>query len=195
MSEKNNDPNILRNMPHGLHKLFGTGDNGTTSFKEPPEIAANSDKAIRRESTMILPPTLNPDNLFDPDKFVSDRTKIQSSDNKSENLADPVAVEFAAFGPNCYNQNNPKQGQTAFNADYYYAINEQSKNLSKNNLYVGGIPAHYMQSDLLNIFKEYGNVTSVFITRAGGIAFVEFEKEESAQRAIAAQNNNIPPKV
>jgi RNA recognition motif-containing protein len=63
----------------------------------------------------------------------------------------------------------------------------------KKRLYVGNIPFHWRESDLLGVFTPFGKVLSARVPqsdqgRSKGFGFVEFEGEEDAARAIAELN-------
>lgn len=61
-------------------------------------------------------------------------------------------------------------------------------------LYVGNLPYSYQESNLMEMFSEYGTVVSATIItdrqsgRSKGFGFVEFEAEEEAKAAIEALN-------
>ena len=65
-----------------------------------------------------------------------------------------------------------------------------------NKLFVGNLPFAVTQSDLEELFSQFGTVTSVnLITdrmsgRSKGFAFVEFETEEAAKAAVEALHGN-----
>lgn len=62
------------------------------------------------------------------------------------------------------------------------------------NIYVGNLSWSMTDDDLLNLFTEYGSVTSAKILkdkmngRSKGFGFVEMEDDEAAKAAIAALN-------
>jgi cold-inducible RNA-binding protein len=68
----------------------------------------------------------------------------------------------------------------------------QEKQMSK--IYIGNMPFSTTDSDLNTMFAKHGTVTSVniitdkFTNRPRGVAFVEMETEEAAQKAIAELN-------
>ena len=61
-------------------------------------------------------------------------------------------------------------------------------------LYVGNLPYSLKESDLLDTFKQYGNVISAKVVldketgRSKGFGFVEMENENDANNAIKALN-------
>jgi RNA recognition motif-containing protein len=63
-------------------------------------------------------------------------------------------------------------------------------------LYVGKLPYSTTEDELREVFAAHGTVTSVAIIKdrdtkqSKGFGFVEFEKDEEAQAAIAALNNS-----
>ena len=62
------------------------------------------------------------------------------------------------------------------------------------NIYVGNLSWSMTDDDLMNLFTEYGSVTSAKILkdkmngRSKGFGFVEMEDDEAAKAAIAALN-------
>lgn len=64
----------------------------------------------------------------------------------------------------------------------------------KNKLYVGNLPYSVTRDDLTDFFSQYGTVTSTNVVedretgRSKGFAFVEFETEQSAEAALAAND-------
>lgn len=63
------------------------------------------------------------------------------------------------------------------------------------NIFVGSLPFKIVESELQEIFEEYGEVTSVKIItdratgRSKGFGFVEMSNEEEAKKAIEELNN------
>ena len=63
------------------------------------------------------------------------------------------------------------------------------------NIFVGSLPFKIEESELQEIFEEYGEVTSVKIItdratgRSKGFGFVEMTNEEEAKKAIEELNN------
>ena len=63
------------------------------------------------------------------------------------------------------------------------------------NIFVGSLPFKIVESELQEIFEEYGEVTSVKIItdkatgRSKGFGFVEMTNEEEAKKAIEELNN------
>jgi RNA recognition motif-containing protein len=61
-------------------------------------------------------------------------------------------------------------------------------------LFVGGLPYTTTEAELTDLFSQHGTIVSVkiitdkFSGRSKGFAFVEYEKEEEAQKAIEALN-------
>jgi RNA recognition motif-containing protein len=62
------------------------------------------------------------------------------------------------------------------------------------NIYVGNLPFSTSNDDLNKLFAEFGEVTSAkvirdkFTDRSRGFGFVEMEKDEEADKAIAELN-------
>lgn len=62
------------------------------------------------------------------------------------------------------------------------------------NIFIGSLPYTIKESDLKEVFEEYGEVASVkiitdkFTGRSKGFGFVEMNNEEEAQRAIKELN-------
>jgi polyadenylate-binding protein len=59
-----------------------------------------------------------------------------------------------------------------------------------NNLYVKNFPLSYTEEDLLELFKKFGEILSVFIQKkesgeSKGFGFVCFKNGDDASRAIA----------
>jgi RNA recognition motif-containing protein len=63
-------------------------------------------------------------------------------------------------------------------------------------LFVGGLPYATTEPELTDLFSQYGTLVSVKIItdkysgRSKGFGFVEYEKEEEAQKAIEALNGS-----
>lgn len=63
------------------------------------------------------------------------------------------------------------------------------------NIYVGNLPFNLGEENLVEIFEEYGEVTSAKIVmdkltgRSKGFGFVEMDDDSSAQKAIEELNN------
>ena len=60
-------------------------------------------------------------------------------------------------------------------------------------LFVGQVPRHYVENDLIPTFAAYGNITEVYIMRQGGVskgcAFVKVASKEQADATIEALHN------
>jgi polyadenylate-binding protein len=57
------------------------------------------------------------------------------------------------------------------------------------NLYVQNIPSDFTEAQLINLFKEFGDITSVRVKDdKSGTGFVKFTKHEDAKKAIEALN-------
>jgi len=63
------------------------------------------------------------------------------------------------------------------------------------NIYVGNLPFNLGEENLVEIFEEYGEVTSAKIVmdkltgRSKGFGFVEMDDDDSAKKAIEELNN------
>lgn len=63
------------------------------------------------------------------------------------------------------------------------------------NIYTGNLPFNMEESDLREIFEEYGEVSSVkiisdkFTGRSKGFGFIEMENDAEAKNAIQELNN------
>lgn len=53
-------------------------------------------------------------------------------------------------------------------------------------IYIGNLGENVLKSDIENIFRKYGNIRGVLISRNFG--FVQYETDESANNAIANEN-------
>lgn len=61
--------------------------------------------------------------------------------------------------------------------------------MSRSTLYVGNVDYSVQLQNLQSLFEPYGNIASVEIKR--GYAFVKFENEEDAQKAMDSLNNSL----
>lgn len=174
---KNDIPDILRNMPSGLFTLFGTGDNSVLRFKSK----RNNSKINNNNKTHASIPQISA-GMIDSAAFGPNQPSLQ---------VDPVCQPNLQDNKDNAPQSNIFTGTHMFNHEYY--SNEGSQKLSSTNVYVGGIPRHYTERELHAVFKAYGPISSVYITRIGTVAFIQFEKSEDANKAIAAQHQTIPP--
>src|SRR5438067_9006198 len=64
-------------------------------------------------------------------------------------------------------------------------------------LYVGGLPYHTTEHDLINLFEQIGQVTEVSVItdrdtgRSKGFGFVEMSDEQAARTAIERLNGTL----
>lgn len=55
-------------------------------------------------------------------------------------------------------------------------------------IYIGNLGENVLKSDIENIFRKYGNIRGIMLSRNFG--FVQYESEESAKNAIANEHEN-----
>lgn len=65
------------------------------------------------------------------------------------------------------------------------------------NLYVSGLPSHYNNQDLDNLFGQYGAIITSKVLYDGngisrGVGFIRFDKRNEAEAAILALNKTLP---
>lgn len=60
---------------------------------------------------------------------------------------------------------------------------------TKNKLFVGNLPYETTEDELRELFSQYGTVQEVFAPRQKGYAFVTFENEEDAAKALEAMKD------
>ena len=65
------------------------------------------------------------------------------------------------------------------------------------NLYVSGLPSHYNNQDLDNLFGQYGAIITSKVLYDGdgvsrGVGFIRFDKRNEAESAILALNKTLP---
>jgi len=64
-------------------------------------------------------------------------------------------------------------------------------------LYVGGLPYHTNENDLISLFEQVGPATSATVItdrdtgRSKGFGFIDMESTEDGQRAIAQLNGSV----
>lgn len=70
---------------------------------------------------------------------------------------------------------------------------ENAEDVDSIKLFVGQVPRHYVENDLIPTFAAYGNITEVYIMRQGGLskgcAFVKVASKEQADATIEALHN------
>ena len=59
----------------------------------------------------------------------------------------------------------------------------------KNKLFIGNLPYEITEEELTELFSQYGAVKEVFAPRQKGYAFVTFENEEDAAKALEAMKD------
>ena len=64
--------------------------------------------------------------------------------------------------------------------------------MASNRLWVGGFDRPIEKAELCEVFSEFGPITDVWLAfNPPGYAFIEFENDEQAQKAMVAMNQTI----
>eukprot|EP01083_Nonionella_stella_P189700 702073_1 len=190
-----NHPDVLKNMPAGLFKLFGTADNSIRrcklkSPKKPASGPFGPAAAAAAGFQASWKRGMGGRGRAMPTVGVSTRGRGRAM-SLLQPSGPPVRGKLSAFRGGRGGRGSGS-APARFDGDGLARSDAGRGQLSDTNLYISGFPSHYERTDFMAVFAKYGSIESVYLPRSGHNAFIQFTSAPDAKRAVLEQNGHLP---